>query len=102
MVWSTRQDGSEGLYNHWGSSRREAFVHARSQVVFRVLFWICIYNGPNEARVYEEYDRLNYMDTRALVKMKAGIISEMFFMETVSTDFLDHYKPLIPCVNRLL
>ncbi|KAF3768433.1 hypothetical protein M406DRAFT_286387 [Cryphonectria parasitica EP155] len=69
---------------------------------FWVLFWICIhYEGPGKERTVLKFDKWNYMDTDALLTMKAGVITSDVFTRTVAQHFTDYYRPLIPLATRL-
>ncbi|KAJ6436591.1 Sulfatase domain containing protein [Purpureocillium lavendulum] len=70
---------------------------------FWVLFWICIhYDGPGSEVGPTEFESWNYESDSKLVGSKKGVISdEEDFLNSATVNFTPHYKPLIPCVNRL-
>jgi hypothetical protein len=70
---------------------------------FWVLFWICIhYNGADETRVVQEFDKWNYVDTGELANLKKGQVShEGDFIKTAKENFTPYYQPLVPWVNRV-
>jgi len=70
---------------------------------FWVLFWICIhYDGPDSEVGPTEFESWNYESDNKLVGSKKGVISdEEDFLNSARVNFTPHYKPLIPCVNRL-
>ncbi|OCL08962.1 hypothetical protein AOQ84DRAFT_274939, partial [Glonium stellatum] len=70
---------------------------------FWVLFWICIhYNGPNEERYVQRFDKWNYADAEELAGMKLGIVAdEVIFRKILDEYVTEYYKILIPWLNRL-
>ncbi|KAI8710295.1 Non-specific serine/threonine protein kinase [Fusarium sp. LHS14.1] len=81
---------------------QHSFMHDLESF-FWVLFWVCIhYNGPDEKRVVQEFDKWNYVDMKELAKLKLGTVAkEGIFMATISDNFTQYYEPLIPLLNGL-
>ncbi|KAI5927512.1 serine/threonine-protein kinase Sgk2 [Camillea tinctor] len=70
---------------------------------FWVLFWICIhYDGPQNSRVVQRFNKWNYVDTDELADIKHGAVAdESKFIRTITINFTPYYQPLIPWINRL-
>jgi hypothetical protein len=70
---------------------------------FWVLFWICIhYNGPDDGKPIPRFEKWNHADTDELAGWKQGeIADEEDFLKKAAKNFMPHYQPLIPWVNRL-
>ncbi|KAI0912631.1 hypothetical protein F4823DRAFT_580547 [Ustulina deusta] len=70
---------------------------------FWVLFWICIhYNGPNESKPVDRFDKWNSAHVDELVGWKMGVAyDERHFHHTVSMYFTPYYQRLIPWVDKL-
>uniref|UniRef100_A0A0B7KRL2 non-specific serine/threonine protein kinase n=1 Tax=Bionectria ochroleuca TaxID=29856 RepID=A0A0B7KRL2_BIOOC len=81
---------------------QHSFMHDLESF-FWVLFWVCIhYNGPDESRVVQEFDKWNSVGTGELAKLKKGQVShEGDFITTAVENFTVYYQPLIPWINRL-
>ncbi|OBS20584.1 hypothetical protein FPOA_06941 [Fusarium poae] len=81
---------------------QHSFMHDLESF-FWVLFWICIhYNGADETRVVQEFDKWNYVDTGELANLKKGQVShEGDFIKTAKENFTSYYQPLVPWVNRV-
>ncbi|OBS17289.1 hypothetical protein FPOA_12205 [Fusarium poae] len=81
---------------------QHSFMHD-IESFFWVLFWICIhYNGADETRVVQEFDKWNYVDTGELANLKKGQVShEGDFIKTARENFTPYYQPLVPWVNRV-
>ncbi|KAL3587902.1 hypothetical protein FPOAC2_13801 [Fusarium poae] len=81
---------------------QHSFMHD-IESFFWVLFWICIhYNGADETRVVQEFDKWNYVDTGELANLKKGQVShEGDFIKTAKENFTPYYQPLVPWVNRV-
>ncbi|KAJ1335617.1 Fungal protein kinase [Microdochium nivale] len=85
------------------AGERHSFMHDLESF-FWVLFWICIHhNGPEESsRVVPSFEKWNYLGTNELKRMKLGTVADdEFFMGTMMKNFTDHFKALIPAVDRL-
>jgi hypothetical protein len=70
---------------------------------FWVLFWICIHcKGPGEGRVVAEFDKSDDADTKELVKLNKGQVSdEENFVSEAGKSFMQYYQTMVPWVNRL-
>ncbi|OJD13569.1 hypothetical protein AJ78_05985 [Emergomyces pasteurianus Ep9510] len=70
---------------------------------FWVLFWICIhYEGPDKAKVDEDFEKWNFLGMEELAKLKKGEIGdEQDFNSSAKKKFTSYYQPLVPWVNRL-
>ncbi|EDN03934.1 predicted protein [Histoplasma mississippiense (nom. inval.)] len=70
---------------------------------FWVLFWICVhYEGPDKAKVDEDFEKWNFLDMEELAKLKKGEIGdEQDFNSSAKKRFTSYYQPLVPWVNRL-
>ncbi|KAG5300605.1 FunK1 protein kinase [Histoplasma ohiense] len=70
---------------------------------FWVLFWICVhYEGPDKAKVDEDFEKWNFLDMEELAKLKKGEIGdEQDFNSSAKKKFTSYYQPLVPWVNRL-
>ncbi|KAI1826568.1 hypothetical protein F4861DRAFT_496615 [Xylaria intraflava] len=70
---------------------------------FWVFFWICIhYDEWGRDRVVTEYDNWNFAKPKFLATIKRGVINtEQDFLQTVTEDFTEHYRVLVPWVNEL-
>jgi serine/threonine protein kinase len=81
---------------------QHSFMHDLESF-FWVIFWICIhYNGPDESRVVQEFDKWNSVKMGELAKLKKGQVShEGDFIRTAEENFTMYYHPLIPWINRL-
>ncbi|TWU76319.1 hypothetical protein ED733_005849 [Metarhizium rileyi] len=81
---------------------QHSFMHDLESF-FWVLFWICIhYNGPDDSRIVQRFEKWNYVDTEELAELKKGLVStEQDFIKATQEYFTQHYRPLIPWVNRL-
>jgi serine/threonine protein kinase len=81
---------------------QHSFMHDLESF-FWVLFWICIhYNGPDESRVVQEFDKWNYVNMKELAKLKLGTVTkEAIFMETITDNFTAYYAPMVPLFNGL-
>ena len=69
---------------------------------FWVLFWICIhYNGPDQSRVVQEFDKWNTVKMKELAKLKLGTVAkEAIFMETITDNFTAYYAPMVPLLRQ--
>ncbi|KAK1781945.1 hypothetical protein QBC45DRAFT_404333, partial [Copromyces sp. CBS 386.78] len=81
---------------------QHSFMHDLESF-FWVLFWICVhYDGPNESRVVDEFNKWNYISPETLAGLKKGqVVHEGDFIKLVEKYFRPYYQPLIPVVNRL-
>ncbi|PQK08000.1 hypothetical protein BB8028_0001g00810 [Beauveria bassiana] len=81
---------------------QHSFMHDLESF-FWVLFWICIhYNGPDDGKTVQRFEKWNYVDTEELAELKKGQVShEQDFIKTTKQYFTRHYQPMIPWVNRL-
>lgn len=70
---------------------------------FWVFFWICIhYDARGKCIGPTRFDDWNAIDDDTLVSQKKGEISdEQDFLRNSEKNFISHYKPLIPWVNRM-
>ncbi|KAM3496850.1 hypothetical protein MY10362_009778 [Beauveria mimosiformis] len=56
----------------------------------------------NDGRTVRRFEKWNYVDTEELAELKKGQVShEQDFIKTTEEYFTQHYRPLIPSVNRL-
>ncbi|KAK9446145.1 serine/threonine-protein kinase Sgk2 [Metarhizium brunneum] len=81
---------------------QHSFMHDLESF-FWVLFWICIhYNGPDDSRTVQRFEKWNYVEMAELAELKKGQVShEQDFIKTTSEYFTTLYTPLIPWVNKL-
>ncbi|KID82008.1 serine/threonine-protein kinase Sgk2 [Metarhizium guizhouense ARSEF 977] len=81
---------------------QHSFMHDLESF-FWVLFWICIhYNGPDDSRTVQRFEKWNYVEMAELAELKKGQVShEQDFIKTTSEYFTKLYTPLIPWVNKL-
>ncbi|KAF5133789.1 hypothetical protein E5D57_004416 [Metarhizium anisopliae] len=81
---------------------QHSFMHDLESF-FWVLFWICIhYNGPDDSRTVQRFEKWNYVEMTELAELKKGQVShEQDFIKTTSEYFTTLYTPLIPWVNKL-
>lgn len=71
---------------------------------FWVFFWICIhYDEPAQpGKVVPEFEAWNYHSIEALIKAKAGTISDSeLFSDTTLQNFTKYYLPLRPWIDQL-
>ncbi|OAQ57431.1 FunK1 protein kinase [Pochonia chlamydosporia 170] len=106
------RDGASGAMGKTGTrafmaigallGEQHSFMHDLESF-FWVLFWICIhYNGPDDSRPVQRFEKWNYAETAELAELKKGQVShEQDFIRTTSEYFTTLYTPLIPWVNKL-
>jgi hypothetical protein len=70
---------------------------------FWVLFWIYIHSkGPGKGSVVAEFDKSDDADTKELVKLNKGQVSdEEDFVSEAGKSFMQYYQTMVPWVNRL-
>jgi serine/threonine protein kinase len=81
---------------------QHSFMHDLESF-FWVIFWICIhYNGPDQSRVVQEFDKWNTVKMKELAKLKLGTVAkEAIFMETITDNFTAYYAPMVPLLSKL-
>ncbi|OAQ58942.2 FunK1 protein kinase [Pochonia chlamydosporia 170] len=106
------RDGASGAMGKTGTrafmaigallGEQHSFMHDLESF-FWVLFWICIhYNGPEDSRTVQRFEKWNYVEMAELAELKKGQVShEQDFIKTTSEYFTTLYTPLIPWVNKL-
>ncbi|KAF2027261.1 hypothetical protein EK21DRAFT_14170, partial [Setomelanomma holmii] len=72
----------------------EQHPHARSRIIFWVLFWICIhYDGIGKDIGTTEFECWNYEGSEKLAELKKGLISDgRDFLQTVQSKFTSYYR----------
>ncbi|KAI0799077.1 hypothetical protein GGR55DRAFT_692916 [Xylaria sp. FL0064] len=69
---------------------------------FWVLFWTCVHYDGNGHGRETDFTKWNEVDTMTLAGLKKAVIDdEKDFIYIANKYFTDHYKPLIPWVDKL-